>query len=132
MTDIENESIGTETSTTQSSGTPISGTPSADDKNIVVLTHLGGTVFSIFPSLIVWLLKKDESPYIGEQAREALNFQITVLIAQAVSSVLVVILIGFALMGLIWLANIVLCILAAVATSKGENYRYPFALRLIN
>lgn len=106
--------------------------PSADDKNMAVLTHLGGTLFSIVPSLIMWLLKKEDNAYVGEQAREALNFQMTVLIAQAISSVLAFILIGFALLGLVWLANIVLCILAAVAASKGEHYRYPFALRLIN
>lgn len=105
---------------------------SADEKNIVVLTHLGGTIFSFIPALIVWLLKKDESPYIADQAREALNFQITVLIAQVISSILIVILIGFVLMGIIWLANIILCIIAAIAASKGEYYRYPFALRLIN
>lgn len=60
-------------------------TPNADDKNIVVLTHLGGAVFSFIPSLIVWLLKKDENAFIGEQAREALNFQITVVIAHVIS-----------------------------------------------
>jgi uncharacterized Tic20 family protein len=105
---------------------------SADEKNIVVLTHIGGTIFSFIPALIVWLLKKDDSPYIADQAREALNFQITVLIAQVISSILIVILIGFVLMGIIWLANIIFCIIAAVAASKGEYYRYPFTLRLIN
>ena len=97
-----------------------------------MLTHLGGTIFSIFPSLIVWLLKKDDSPYIGSQAREALNFQITVLLGYVICGVLAVILIGFVLMWLLWLVNIILSIVAAVATSKGEDYRYPFALRLIN
>lgn len=106
--------------------------PSADEKNIAVLTHLGGMIFTIFPGLIVWLLKKDDSAYIAEQAREALNFQITVLIAQVLSSILILILIGFALMGLVYLANIIFCIVAAVAASKGEDYRYPFNLRLIN
>ncbi|MEO8417939.1 MAG: DUF4870 domain-containing protein [Methylophilaceae bacterium] len=105
---------------------------SADEKNIVVLTHMGGTVFSFIPALVVWLWKKDDSAYIADQAREALNFQITVLIAQIISSILIVILIGFVLMGIIWLANIILCIIAAVAASKGEHYRYPFTLRLIN
>lgn len=104
----------------------------ADEKNIAVVTHITGIFFSIFPGLIVWLLKKDESPYISEQAREALNFQITLLIAYLVAGVLVFILIGFALIFLIWLANIVFSILAAVAASKGENYRYPLSLRLIN
>lgn len=104
----------------------------ADDKNIAVLTHLAGTIFSIFPGLIVWLLKKDENTYITGQAKEALNFQITLLIAYFVSTILAFILIGFLLMGIIWIANIILCIIAAIAASKGENYRYPFALRLIN
>lgn len=77
-------------------------------------------------------MKKDESPYISEQAREALNFQITLLIAYLIAGVLVFILIGFLLIFLVWLANIIFSILAAVAASKGENYRYPLSLRLIN
>ena len=104
----------------------------ANEKNIVVLTHLGGAIFSFVPSLIVWLLKKDESAYIGEQAREALNFQITIILAHVVSWILMFVLIGFALMVLVWLANVILSIMAAIAVSKGENYRYPFALRLIS
>lgn len=105
---------------------------SADDKNIVVLTHLAGIVFSVFPALLVWLLKRNDNAYIADQAREALNFQVTMLIAQLVSWVLAFILIGFVLLGLIWLANIAFCIMAAVAASKGEYYRYPFTLRLLN
>jgi len=105
---------------------------SSDDKNIVVLTHLGGILFSFLPGLIVWLLKKDDNPYIAENAREALNFQITLMIAYFVSWILAFILIGFVLIGMLWLANIIFSIMAAVATSKGESYRYPFALRLIN
>jgi uncharacterized Tic20 family protein len=107
-------------------------TPGSDEKNIATITHLGGTVFSFVPALIVWLLKKNDSAYIGEQAREALNFQITVLIAQFIAGILAFILIGFVLMGLIWLANIVLCIIAAISSSKGAHYRYPLTLRLIN
>jgi len=107
-------------------------TPSNDDKNIATITHLGGTVFSFIPALIVWILKKNDNEYIASQAKEALNFQITVLIAQFIAGVLALILIGFVFMGIIWLANIVLCIIAAISTSKGETYRYPFTLRLIN
>ena len=106
--------------------------PSNDDKNIATITHLGGTVFSFIPALIVWILKKDDSAYIGDQAKEALNFQITVLIAQFIAGVLAIILIGFLFMGIIWLVNVVFCIIAAISTSKGETYRYPFSLRLIN
>jgi uncharacterized protein len=106
--------------------------PSNDDKNIATVTHLGGTVFSFIPGLLVWILKKDDSAYIADQAKEALNFQITVILAQFIAAVLAIILIGFIFMGIIWVLNVVFCIIAAISTSKGETYRYPLCLRLIN
>ncbi len=112
--------------------TDIITAPNNDEKNIATITHLGGTVFWFIPALVVWVLKKDDSAYLADQSREALNFQITILIAQFVAGLLAIILIGFVLMGIIWLLNIIFCIIAAVATSKGETYRYPFCLRLIN
>lgn len=104
----------------------------ANDKNIAVLTHLGGIFFGFIPALIVWLLKKDDSPYIGEQAREGLNFQITVLLGYLIAWVLTFLLIGLLVFPVVYIANFVLCIVAAVNTSKGEEYRYPFSLRLIS
>ncbi len=83
-------------------------TPSSDDKNIATITHLCGVLFSLIPALIVWIL------------------------AQIVAGVLVFILIGFLFIFIIWVINIVFCIIAAISTSKGENYRYPLTLRLIN
>jgi uncharacterized Tic20 family protein len=106
--------------------------PDSNDKNIATITHLGGILFSFIPSLIVWLLKKDDSEYIAAQAKEALNFQITLLLAQFIAYVLIFILVGFLLLGLIWIFNIVFCIIAAISSSKGEYYRYPLTLRLIN
>ena len=105
---------------------------SNDDKNIAVLTHLGGIFFSFLPGLIVWLLKKNDNAFIGDQAREALNFQITVLIAYMLAWLLAFVLIGFLLLPLIYVGNILLCVIAAVKISKGEDYRYPLSLRLIN
>lgn len=104
----------------------------ANDKNIAVLTHLGGIFFGFIPALIVWLLKKDDNPFVGGQAREALNFQLTVLIGYMVAWVLAFLLVGFMLLPLIYVGNLVLCILAAVKVSQGEDYRYPLTLRLIN
>jgi hypothetical protein len=106
--------------------------PNNDDRNIATVTHLGGTIFSFIPGLLVWAIKKDDSAYIADQAKEALNFQITMLIAQFIAGILVWILIGFILIPLVWLLNIVFCIIAAISSSKGETYRYPFCLRLIN
>ena len=120
----------TEVSTSANSTS--NNSPSSDDKNIATITHLGGTVFSFVPGLLVWILKKDDSPYLADQAKEALNFQITMLIAQFIAGILVWVLIGFFLIPLIWLLNVVFCIIAAISTSKGETYRYPFCLRLIS
>ena len=106
--------------------------PSNDDKNIATVTHLGGTVFSFIPGLLVWILKKDDNAYIADQAKEALNFQITILIASFVASILIWLLIGFILLPIVWVVNIVFCIAAGIASSKGETYRYPLCLRLIN
>ena len=106
--------------------------PSSDDKNIATITHLAGTVFWFIPALIVWILKKDDSAYLGDQAKEALNFQITMTLAMFAASILVWILIGFILIPIVWILNIVFCIIAAIATSKGELYRYPLCLRLLS
>ncbi|HYD78997.1 MAG TPA: DUF4870 domain-containing protein [Paucimonas sp.] len=105
--------------------------PSKDDCNIAMLAHLLGIFTGFVGALIIWLIKKDESSFINDQAKEALNFQITVAIGLIGAWILAFILIGFLLVPAIFLANFILCILAAIAASKGESYRYPFALRLV-
>lgn len=121
-----------EVATTQLETSNMDKPPSNDDKNIATITHIGGTVFSFVPALIVWILKKDENQYIEDQAKEALNFQITMVLAYMLAGVLSWILIGLIFFPVIWVLNIVFCIIAAISTSKGETYRYPFCLRLIN
>lgn len=103
------------------------------DKTLAMLAHLGGIVLGFIPSLIIYLMKKDDrsAQFVTTQAREALNFQITIAIAMAISTVLIIVLIGTLFILLIWLADVILCIIAALRTSNGDNYRYPFALRLI-
>jgi uncharacterized Tic20 family protein len=102
-----------------------------EDRVVALLTHLGGIFFGFIPSLIVWLIKKDDSPFVATHAKEALNFQITMLIAFAVAYILVLVLIGIFLIWVLAVANLVLCIVAGVKAYSGESYRYPFALRLI-
>ncbi|MDP9107847.1 MAG: DUF4870 domain-containing protein, partial [Pseudomonadota bacterium] len=80
---------------------------------------------------VVWLVKKDSSPYLEQEAAEALNFQLTVMIGYVVAWALTIILIGAVMLPLLYIANIVFCILGALAASKGTGYRYPFAIRLI-
>jgi uncharacterized Tic20 family protein len=104
-----------------------------DDKNIAMLTHLSGIIFSIIVPLIVWLVHKDraDKTYLVTEAKEALNFQITVLIGYVICWVLAFVIIGAFLTPLLWLFNLIFCIVAAVRVSSNGSYRYPFTLRLI-
>lgn len=94
---------------------------------LLVAPPIGG----ILGPLVIWILKKDEMPFVRQEGRESLNFQITVLIAMAVAGILVLVLVGFVLLPLIALANIVLVVVATLQASDGKPYRYPFNLRLI-
>lgn len=106
---------------------------SRDNRNIAVLTHAGGILFGFIPALIVYLLKKDSgSVWLVQQSKEALNFQITILIAYVVASILSALLIGILIFPLIFMVNLILCILAAIKASNGESYRYPLTLRLLS
>jgi uncharacterized Tic20 family protein len=107
---------------------------SSDDRNVAMLTHLSGFILSVIVPLIVWLMHKDraDKAYLVKEAKEALNFQITVLIGYVICWILTVIVIGALLSPLLLLLNLVFCIIAAVKVSSGGRYRYPFALRLVS
>jgi uncharacterized Tic20 family protein len=106
---------------------------SQEDKTLALLTHLSGIVLSFIVPLVIWLINKDKAdkPFLTDQAKEALNFQITVAIGYAICTVLTAILIGALLMPLVWIVNLIFCILAGIKANEGVSYRYPFALRLI-
>jgi len=110
---------------------PVAGQPPLrpdEERTWSLLAHLGGILFGFLPSLVVWLVFKGRGPFLDDQAKEALNFQITVTIAYIASAILFFI--PF-LPFVVWAANTVFCILAAVAVNKGEWYRYPATLRLV-
>lgn len=110
---------------------------SADDSNWGMLAHLSALVGFIIPfgsilgPLLIWQIKGKESEFIAAEAKEALNFQITMLIGFIVCVVLMFVVIGLFLIWILALADLVLLIMAAVSASKGQPYRYPFALRLV-
>ena len=112
---------------------PPSGEAPQDDRTIALLTHLSGIIAGFIVPLIIWLINKDkpEKSWLNDQSKEALNFQITLLIVYVIGVILSVILIGALINLLAWVACIVFSIIAGVAANKGEAYRYPFALRLI-
>ena len=87
---------------------------------------------NLFAPLVIWLIKRDDHPFIDDQGKEAINFQITVTIALAVSAALMVVGIGFVLLPVVWLAAMILIVIATVKSNSGEQYRYPLTLRLVN
>lgn len=110
-----------------------SGDVSLDDRNIAVLTHLSGIILCFIVPLIVWLIHRDKPgrDFLNDQAKEALNFQLTLLLGYIVGTVLTVILIGALINLVVWVAGVIFSIVAALAVQKGERYRYPFAFRLM-
>ena len=109
------------------------GVASQEDRTLALLTHLSGIILSFIVPLVIWLTNKDKADkeFLNDQAKEALNFQITIAIAYVICIILSAILIGALLMPILWLANLIFCILAGVKANEGVAYRYPFALRLI-
>jgi len=81
--------------------------------------------------LIIWQLKRESDPFVDEQGKESLNFQITVAIASAICYVLMFVLIGFVLLGLLFIGAVVLVVIAGVKANDGVAYRYPFTWRPI-
>ena len=108
-----------------------SETPSRDDCNMAVLAHLLGIFTGFIAAAVIFLMTRDKSPFVARQAKEALNFQITIFIGFMIGWVLSIVLIGFFINAILLLLNFILCIMAAIEVSKGKPYQYPFALRLI-
>jgi len=102
----------------------------SEENNLAMIAHILGIVIGFVGPLIVYLTAKDK-PFAYLQSKEALNFQITVLIGWIAAGILSFVGIGFLLYGAIWVINLIFCIMAAMAASKGEDYKYPFALRLV-
>jgi uncharacterized protein len=109
-------------------GTTPPYTPTSDERTLAILCHVLGIFFWIFPPLIIYLIKKDESAYVKQHAMEALNFQITISI---ISIVLALTIVGILLIWVVWVAALVFMIIASINASDNKIYRYPLTLRLI-
>jgi uncharacterized Tic20 family protein len=100
--------------------------------------HLSAFALFIFPAfgnvlgpLIIWLIKKDESPYVDKQGKESLNFQISFSIYAFISGILAIIVIGFFLLLALGVAWVVLIIVATLKASNREEFAYPLSIRFI-
>ena len=122
--------------------------PGAEERQWAMFAHLsallGGLLTgavggwgSFIGPLIIWLVKKDTMPFVNDQAKEALNFNITVsaiflaLWILTVATLFIGALLTFPLMAIVGVAALVLIVIAAIKSNEGVAYRYPFAIRLI-
>ncbi len=106
---------------------------SQENRTMAMLAHLLGILTGAIGALVIWLINKDkpDSSFVTDQAKEALNFQITIFIVYLVGMVLSLILIGIFICMAAWIASLVLSIIGGMKANEGVTYRYPFALRLI-
>jgi uncharacterized Tic20 family protein len=107
--------------------------PTSDERVMGILSHILAIVpgIGIFGPLVIWLVKKDESSFVEANAKESLNFQLTIIIGYIIGFILLVVVIGAFLLAALGLLNLVLVIVASVKASENKIYRYPFNLRLI-
>ena len=122
--------------TTQPTTAAPASSAAGDAKGWAALSHLSAFVMFLgVPALIgpfaIWLWKRD-TPYVDEQGKEALNFNISFLIYGIVSALLILLLVGLLLLPIVFVTWFVLVIVAAVRASAGEDYRYPLTIRFIS
>ena len=104
----------------------------SDERLWALLAHLSIFVLSIIGPILILVLLGKRSAFVADQAREALNFHITVLIAGLVSFLLCFVLIGFVLLPIVIVGSMVLGVIAALQANQGIPYRYPLTLRLVS
>lgn len=112
-------------------------TPGPEARQMAMFCHLAALAGFVIPfgnvvgPLVLWLVKKDADPFIDDQGKEAVNFQITITLASIVCMMLMLVVIGFLLiiaLAVIWL---VFTVIAANQANQGQAYRYPYILRLV-
>lgn len=113
------------------------GLAKQEERSLGLACHLLAFVGMVFPlgnilgPLVIWLVKKDDSAFVDDQGKEALNFNITISIAGFVAFLLTFVVIGAILLPIIGIFWLVMTIVAAVKANGGEYYRYPLTIRLI-
>lgn len=116
---------------------PIPSGPSRDERLWAMLAHLMAFAGYVMPfghlvvPLVIWLIKKEGMPFVDDQGKEAVNFQITLTLAVLVALVLTAIFIGVLLLAALFVAHVTFAIVAAVKANDGVAYRYPYSIRFI-
>jgi len=104
--------------------------PTNDEKTMGMLCHLTGLI-SIIGPIIVWLLKKDESAFVDANGKQAINFQLSIIIYSIGSAILLIIGIGLILLLAIGIFACIMIVVASIKAANGEVFQYPLSLQLI-
>lgn len=96
-----------------------------------LLGFVGIPLANIIAPLVIWLIKKDTMPLVDDQGKEALNFQISLMIYGIVKHLLMLVVVGFFLLGALLIFDIVFTVIAAMNAQKGIAYRYPMTIRFL-
>jgi uncharacterized protein len=113
-------------------GPPMPQPMSESDARLwAMLSHLSGIVISVIGPLIIMLVFGPRNAFVKSQSTEALNFQITILIAAIISSLLIIVVIGIVLLPIVLIVGLVFFIIGGIKAYNGEDYRYPFNIRMV-
>ncbi|MGB6976853.1 MAG: DUF4870 domain-containing protein [Gammaproteobacteria bacterium] len=102
-----------------------------------MLCHLSSLAGFLVPfgnivvPLIIWAVKKNDDPLIDAAGKESINFQLTMIIFFVIAAVLLLVLIGFLLLPLLVLYDVVLVVIASIDSYHGKSFRYPFTIRFL-
>jgi len=119
--------------------------PTREERTWALIAHAGGPaglllsagLFGFVVPLVVWLAKRDDSDFVADQGKEALNFQITLFLLHLAAWLFVFLTLGLGILIVLpvflalWIIELVLGIIAALRSHDGKRYRYPLTLRMI-
>ncbi|MDO5708145.1 MAG: DUF4870 domain-containing protein [Andreesenia angusta] len=119
---------GTESTEIQKVKTPYID---SNDRLIALVMYILSLFFPIIAPLIIWLIKKDESPFLDYHGKEYFNFLLSVIIYSIISVVLIIFFVGIFLIYIVGIYSLIATIVAAIKAYNGEYYRIPFTIRII-
>ena len=114
------------------------GEGGSDERTWAMFCHLSTFAGYVIPfgnvlgPLIIWLIKKDQYALVDDQGKEAINFQISVLLYFFISAVLCLVIVGFLMLIAVAVFDLVMTVIATIRANAGERYRYPMTIRFVS
>jgi uncharacterized Tic20 family protein len=117
---------------------PVPGAPTAEERQWAMFCHLGGIVGHLLVGfghvvapLVLWLMKREQMPFVNQEGKEAVNFQLSVTVYAIGSGILVAFCIGIPMLIALGIFDLVVVIMACIDASNGKGYKYPLCIRFI-